>query len=780
MLDIRRLRIGGGSAAALLIAVALSGPLATTAAAAGPPIIGDVWATSVFANSAKLNAELDANELPTGYHIDYIPKATYDANVAEAKDPFAGTKRIPVSTDASIGLQVVTVVQQVFGLAPDTTYRYRVVASNSPPIGGKTTSATFTLATQPLGVGDELPDARVWEMVSPIDKNGGQIDPPGTLAGGGVLQAAAGGGAITYSSGASFGAGAQGAAPASQYVSARDANGNWVTENITAPLFAGSYGLGNEGVPYRLFSEDLSRGIMLNGRHCRGEGSDCPVSNQPLAGTDAPEGYQNYYLRESAIGSFRALLGAANVDDLAIEPADFAISFVGASADLRHGVLSTCAALTPNATQVPSGSGCDLTQPNLYLYSPTAGLTLVNLLPAQAQGTPGAQLAAQSGAVSLDGSRVFWRDLASGALYLREGAQTKLVDAAGTFQTATGDGSTAFFTKAGHLYRYQAPAGTVSDLTPSGGVEGVLGVSADGNSVYYVTGSGVFLRKGLGATTPVAADADPTTYPPTTGTARISADGTRLLFTSTTPLTGRDTKTLAGGVPTSQVYLYDDSGAGSLRCVSCNPTFGRPLGGSSIPGAVANGEGPTATQAYKPRVLAADGRRVYFESADALVGTDTNGAVDVYQWEANGIGSCTRPEGCVALISSGRNEDGATLVDASADGFDVYFLIEQALSVNDLPGSIDLYDARINGRLAEKSTEIICIADACQPPPEEAVDPPLGTQRKGPGNPGVNFQVRKCRKGLVKHRGKCVSKKAKKRDEKRKHHKRKDSRRAGR
>src|SRR5207344_1893060 len=110
-------------------------------------------------------------------------------------------------------------------------------------------------------------------------------------------------------------------------------------------------------------------------------------------------------------------------------------------------------------------------------------------------GTPGAALAAEAGAISSDGSRVYWT--AAGNLYLREGGQTVQVDEAqgggGTFETASADGSVAFFSKGGHLYRYLAAAKTSTDLTPGGGVTGVLGASSNGSHVYYLAGTGVAL-----------------------------------------------------------------------------------------------------------------------------------------------------------------------------------------------------------------------------------------------------------------------------------------------
>jgi hypothetical protein len=750
---------------AALCLLAILGPGAPAASAA-PPSISAVWASLVQPTTARLNAEVNPNGKASTYHFDYILRSTYDANLAGAKDPFTGTSRLPVGSDATIpGTAPTTIGPTLFGLPPDTAYRYRLVVKNAD---GTTTGAPLFLTTHSTAP-FALPDGRGWELVSPVEKNGGEVEPPGALAGGGVLQAAAEGRSVTYGSAASFANGAQGAAPASQYLSSRSAGG-WSTSNITAPLLSGSYGTEDEGVPFQLFSADLTRGLMLNGRPCRGEASGCPVANPPLGGTDAPAGYQNYYLRESATGGFEALLGG-EVSHTDVDPADFELTLAGASPDLKHSVLSTCAALTADATEVPLLAGCDPAKPNLYLWS-AGTLSLLNLLPAQSTGTPGAALGAQSAAISSDGSRVYFNDTASGNLYLRAGAQTKQVDddapggAGASLQTATPDGAVAFYLKAGHLFRYNALADASTDLTSPGGVLGVLGASPAGDCVYYLTAAGLFLRQGA-TTTKVADAADSSNYPPTTGTARVSADGTKLLFLSTTPLTTSDGATydnlnLATKVPEPQIYLYDSTGGGTLACLSCNPTHARPLGPSGIPGAVANGSTPGSTHSYKPRVLSADGKRVFFDSEDALVLSDVNLDSDVYEWEAQGTGSCTRTGGCVALISSGLAER-AFFVDASTDGADAFFLTDRSLVGTD-PGSIDLYDARIGGGFPEPTEPPICIGDACQVVPPAVEDPVLTTVLQGPGNPSERYREygakakKKCPKGKKLKAGKCVKK----------------------
>ena len=589
-------------------------------------------------------------------------------------------------------------------------------------------------------------------MVSPVQKNGGQVDPPGAIAKGGVLRAAADGQSVTYGSSASFGAGAQGAPPASQYLATRNAGG-WSTQNITAPIFSGSYDVDDQGVPYQLFSTDLARGILLNGQHCRGESGECAVANPPLVGTGAPAGFQNYYLRESSSAAFTALLGTTELLETELDPAHFDVTFAGGSPDLRHIVLSTCAALTPGATEVPLGEGCDPGKPNLYRWSSPGGLSLIN----PPSPEPSAALAAQSGAISVDGSRVYWIDQASGDLYLREGALTKLVDGGGgAFEIATPDGAKALFTKEEHIYRYDAATQISTDLTPSGEVVGVLGASADLTHVYYLdTGGLQHYFNGITVTVAPGADAAlPGNFPPTTGTARVSADGKYLLFLSKASLTGYDNTDLNTGQPDAQAFLYD-ANTDSLTCVSCNPTNERLIGEASLPGAIPNGTAPGSTNSYKPRTLSSDGRRVFFETSDALVSTDTNTtAPDVYQWEAEGKGSCAKAGGCVSLISSGRSPDGATFIDASTDGADVFFTTDDSLVAKD-PGAIDLYDARVGGGFDEPTPPIPCEGDACQFLPSDPVDPTLTTLLSGPGNPKVHF-AKRCKPGFVKRKGKCV------------------------
>lgn len=704
--------------------------------------------TEVTATSARLRAEINPEGVATFYRFEYLTQAAYEANLKAAKDPFSGAAKAPLSGSAGIGSGSVpvAVAQHIGGLSPEAVYRYRAVATNSE---GTTTGPERSLGTQAPTNAFSLLDNRGWELVSPQDKNGGAIQPPEGIFGGGVFQAAANGQSLTYSSADSFGS-PQGAPAGSQYIATRTASG-WSTENITTPLLAGSYGEDPDGVPYQLFSGDLSRGLLSNGQRCRGPVGECPVINPPLPGTGAPAGYRGYYLRDNSDGGFESLLSATALAHTPLGPEQFEVDFAAASPDLAHVVLSSCAALTTDAIEVPAPEGCDPDQQNLYLWS-SSGLVLVNLLPGETQGTPGAAVAAPAGAVSANGNRVYWTQ--GGDLYLREGTETVQADAAqgggGTFETASADGRFAFFAVAEHLYRYDATSELATDLTPSGGVEGVLGASEDGSRVYYLSSAGLFLWN-AGLTSEVAAAADAGNYPPAIGTARVSPDGDHLLFLSAAELTGYENE---GAM---EAFLYGPPPGGGpavLTCVSCNPTGERPQGDASVPGAVANGQGVNATHIYKPRALSADGQRVFFESADDLAIQDSNNEIDVYQWEAEGKGSCTREGGCTGLVSSGRSPEASLFIDASTDGSSAFFLTDSSLAFGD-PGSYDLYVAREGGGFPAPPNVIPCIGDACQPLPEAPEDPTPGTLVPNSGNPAPRFvKAKEPRKQKPKQQGK--------------------------
>jgi hypothetical protein len=727
---------------------------APIAHAAGPPSISETWVEEVKADSARLRAKINPNGLATTYRFEITTQASFEAK------GFEGATLIPVSGPASLGSgSSFLLVAQSVGppLAPlqlATQYRYRVTAKHAAEPAA--IGADHVFSTQQNGLTFRLPDQRGWEMVSPVEKGGGAIAAPESLFGGGDLQASSASGptsaAISYGSATSF-TQAAGAPPVSQYLSTRTPSG-WVTQNVSAPLSSAAYGDDPDGAPYRVFSGDLGKGLLFGGLPCRGGLGGCPSPNPVIPGSGAPAGFMAYYLTSTA--GYASLLSASELSHTAVDPEDFSVSLAGATEDLSHVVLSSCAALTANATEIPDGSGgCEADAQNLYEAS-GGSLTAISLLPGETHTTPGlgpTELAAPIGAISKDGSRVYFSATEDGLLYLRDGSQTKEVSSAGgaKFQAASADGSVAFLTEGGHLFRYLASTQAKTDLTPSGEVAGVLGASADGSIVYYQDATGI--HKWTSATsTLVAAGAEaakPSDYsPPTTGTSRVTPDGSHLAFLSSKELAGFDN----GG--RAELYLYGAPLGGSvpkLICASCNPSGEKAVGFASIPGALENG----STLAYRPRALSADGQRAFFDSTDKLAFSDTDNKSDVYQWEAFGEGDCQVQPGCVSLISSGRASEGASFIDASADGQDAYFLTNESLVGAD-PGSIDLYDARIGGGFPEAAKPIPCVADACQPLPSPPEDPDPSTLIKNSGNPPAKYvgeaKKKKGHKGK-KHKG---------------------------
>lgn len=417
-------------------------------------------------------------------------------------------------------------------------------------------------------------DSRAWELVSPAEKNGGEVAPYGE----GALQAASQGGAVAFASEASFGQ-AQGAAPLSQYLASRGP-GAWGTANLTPPLLSGTYAAPADPDPYLLFSADLSRAILSGGWACRdGGGEACAAENTPL-GPGGPAGYRNLYLKEGF--TFTPLITEANFADLPPEADEFHLTLQGASPDLAQVVFESAG--------------------QLYEWSEGAIAEV---------GSPGAQLAApgnQRGAVSA--TRAYFTE--AGNLKLREGVTTKLVAEGASFGAASADGATAYYTKAEALFSYDAAKGASSGALASG-VKAVLGASPDAANLFYVAAAGIF-RRHAGTATKVVSDANLTHLPPQTGPVAIAAAGNRLFFTTQDALL--PTRDSNGQ---SDAYEWEAQGTGS--CASSPGCLGLISSGRSGSAAFA--------------AASASGDDAYFLTTSSLLAADT-GALDLYDARAGG------------------------------------------------------------------------------------------------------------------------------------------------
>jgi len=447
-------------------------------------------------------------------------------------------------------------------------------------------------------------------------------------------------------------------------------------------------------------------------------------------------------------------------------------------------------------------------------------------LDAKQPGAPGASGGGRFWAASSDGSRVFFTDCSE----LTEGSTA--VSSQGCEHVENrGDVFTG-----NDLYEYELSPeagrpGALRDLTTStpgelaldeaagdrlaADVQGVVASSEDGAYVYFAADGvlagentegkrptprqpNLYLRH-EGSTTFIAtlSSADGGEVAPFSGacpsgaescqgdwqaaggdhTAEVTPGGQSLVFMSNRPLTGYDNATQIDGTgPVDEVFLFQAQ-SGKLACVSCNPSgeppvatefnthyFNQPIGGFIPTSASATGE--------QPRVISEDGDRVFFDSGEPLLPTDTNGWMDVYEWELAGTpgGSC--PEGapgggCIYLLSSGTDPENSYLLGADASGANAFFISRAQLVPADHGSDDDeVYDARVDG--AQPQAEAACSGTGCQgvPPTPPIFATPSSVTFNGIGNfpppPPPQKTAKKtvkCKKGETKNKkGKCVKK----------------------
>lgn len=245
-------------------------------------------------------------------------------------------------------------------------------------------------------------------------------------------------------------------------------------------------------------------------------------------------------------------------------------------------------------------------------------------------------------------------------------------------------------------------------------------------------------------------------------TARVTPDGTRLAFESERRLTGYDNERAEPGECESsggagerrgetgrcrEVYLYDAL-TGKLVCASCDRSLpsgavpARPVGPAELGGQEEDPEGDAFEQLsgfYLPRNLSEDGGRLFFQSPDPLVSGDSNGLLDVYEWEQDGSGTCRQEDGCVLAISDAAGGHESHFMDASASGEDVFIATADQLLPSDTDTRVDVYDARVDGGFPVTAAAPVCDnADSCKPPaspqPASVLGAPSSATFSGPGD----------------------------------------------
>ncbi len=478
---------------------------------AAEPKITELSAEEITAEAAKLEALVDPTGAATTVTFQFGTSSCAGGGCASSP---------PTVLPAVFGDQDANV--SLVGLAPDTTYFYRVLAKNS--FGEVTSGEERTFTTQVAGFKFSLPDGRAWELVSPAEKNGAGIE--SIPREGGLIQASADGSAITYiTTGPSESDPEGNRSPAfTQNLANRTVSegaSSWSSKSIVIPFEKAIGDFPGQIQEYMIFSDDLKQAIL--------EPRGLNPQPEPALSPDTTE--KTLYVRHN-VGCLPApsncyvpIVTAAN--DTAgtefggqVNVPQTGVHFIAASPDSSHVILSSEVALT---TEPVASVG-----QNFYEWSagkpPAEQLQLINVLPG---GTTPASFAEIGGIAAMirhvlsdDGSRVIFS--ASGHLYMRDMVKRETVQLdtpqgvepgelgpheKPLFQTASADLSRIFFTDEQRLtgeseaqgeegkpdlYEFDAISGELTDLATGSASEAaalqglVPGAGDDGSSVYFV------------------------------------------------------------------------------------------------------------------------------------------------------------------------------------------------------------------------------------------------------------------------------------------------------
>jgi hypothetical protein len=228
---------------------------------------------------------------------------------------------------------------------------------------------------------------------------------------------------------------------------------------------------------------------------------------------------------------------------------------------------------------------------------------------------------------------------------------------------------------------------------------------------------------------------------------QISPDGSHMAFLSRTQATAYvNIAPDDNGTPTKwrEMYVFEPN-SGEIVCASCIPSGEPPTILTTDTGFGSSSHNHHVMASLSGRFMS-DDRRVGFATADALVSTDTNQKIDVYEFVNNGA----------HLITSGTDErdtqGGAIFYPTlhtgfegiSRDGNDLYFSTFETFVPEDLNGSfVKFYDARTGGGFPARIPLLPCTAaDECHGD-TSVTAPQLGMGTLGDLGSGGNHPVKK-------------------------------------
>ncbi|MFL5874148.1 MAG: hypothetical protein ACJ75T_11855 [Solirubrobacterales bacterium] len=739
----------------------------------GPPEIESTAAANVSEAEAEIQAVINPRNLETTYSFEYKVAGAATWTLAGRGTLPAGNVELEVSAPLS-------------GLSPETSYEFRVIAENEEAAGEKAVIAEGSFATYPFASIDTdscanallrtgpsalLPDCRAYEIATPADTNARAPVGVGQLGGAFTTrQVSPAGDRVPFRilGGALPGGDGTGSITGDPYLATRTADG-WSTSYVGPPADEATISTPGTGLP---------DGHLF---WLAGAGPAAPLIGNT--------GYVRYPDGHSE------LLGHGSLGKVEPRATGQLISEGGAHIVFSAGVLNSPAVrLEPDAA--PDGT------PAIYDRTPDGTTHVISLKPGDVPFGAG-EGAFYQGA-SPDGTGIAFK--AGSTLYLRyDNEETFAIGSGVDFAGVAEGGNQIFYVEGGDLLRFDAlaPEGErITEFTTSGNVVPAT-VSVDGSTAYFVSPSvlggtnpqgdsaqlgeenlyrsvegqidfiGTVTERdvegGPGVSSPDAdglglwVDAVLPPGPLGLVPARSTPDGSTFLFKSRAALTGYDPEGKA------EIYRY---AAGELQCLSCIPTGAKASSDATLQSEEREGGATLFAPTGWPENLRADGRRAFFESSEALVAGDSDGLRDVYEWEDQGVGSCTVPDGCVYLISSPQSRRDEYLWAVSSSGNDAFFLSSELLVKSDADETASIYDARVGGGFAEETVSE-CQGEGCRP--QLSPSPPLASGDSRVRGANGNLTAKRCPKG--KHK---VKKKGKVSCVKKKHHKKKSAKkRAG-
>jgi NHL repeat len=605
-----------------------------------PPRILSQFTLSATTDSAAVRASIDPRfDAGTTYFVQYANAACLEG-IGGWAEPCV--KEQPAPPGLALGAGVIDFpfsTAKVFlrELEPGTDYRYRFAAESGGgsvfgvggEVGADGEDATFrTFAPhQPgsacpdalrIGPAAALPDCRAYELVSPVDKEGADIivpnEPNFRLAS--VDRSAASGERFTYSARKAFGD-SPSATYAPQYLASRRERGQagegWSTHAISPPraeLSLGTPPLAGADTEFKAFSEDLCSAWLIR---------DDTVA-PPLA-PSAPTGTQVPYKRSNCgpgADSYEALLTTAP------HRPQVGLELEGLSSDGTRAFYSANDTLLPGVPDPVSGSSFERAlyesfggsvQPGAAVCRLPGGTMSKTCSAGTAHAaTPENRITTVAGAVSGDGSRVYWSSSykAPAKLFVRVNpseAQSALANGNATGKGTLSAGSDEITGVTSESGAFAVGQGIVAETQATAG-----GGIPYGTTIVAVEGSTLRLSavaSGSGAVVPIEAFSACTqpalacTLPVSGGKAQFwaaSADGSRAIFT--------------GGVLNVDSVNSADLFEFDLEAALKGEAGAERL----IAGKVAGVMGASA-----------DASRIYFISAEALSGEEENSEGDVAQ-----------------------------------------------------------------------------------------------------------------------------------------------------